>query len=139
MFFNKSTEYAIQLVLHLIRSNDGNFKRLREIAEDCDISYFQLGKVAQALIKSKILESYTGPNGGVKLLKDPSQTTLFDIVKAIEGTDVFNRCVLGLDLCGDQNPCPIHDHWKEARNVISEVFKEKTVSEFVTFETLGLG
>lgn len=137
MFLNKSTEYAIQLVLFLIRSNDNGFKRIREIAEECGLSYFQLGKVAQVLIKSKILESYTGPNGGVKLAQDPSSITLFDIVKAVEGPNTFTRCILGFDDCGDHEPCPVHVDWKKASSVISQMFKEKTIKEFVVFESSG--
>lgn len=137
MFLNKSTEYAIRLVLHLIRQSHENYVRIRVIAEDCGISYFQLGKVAQALIKAGILYSYTGPNGGVKLAKDPSRITLFDVVDAVEGTDLFEKCVLGLDECDDENPCPVHSHWKNAREVISTMFKEKTVGEFVEFQSSG--
>ncbi|MEE9166574.1 MAG: Rrf2 family transcriptional regulator [Candidatus Neomarinimicrobiota bacterium] len=134
MLLNKSTEHAIRLVLYLTRFQNGNFRRIREIAEECGVSYFQLGKVAQSLIKAGILESYTGPHGGVRLTKGRSETRLYDILEAVEGTDIFERCVLGFQECGDVNPCPVHDHWKKARSVISQLFKERTVEEFVDEE-----
>ncbi|MFQ6674329.1 MAG: RrF2 family transcriptional regulator [Fidelibacterota bacterium] len=136
MLLSKSSEYAIQLILYLVRYPKATFTPIKEIAAHTGISFFQLAKVAQHLIKGGILTSYTGPNGGVALSRAPHQLRLFDIVSAMEGPAVLDGCVLGLDLCRDENPCPVHQYWKEAREVITKMFKERTLDEFVTF-TLG--
>lgn len=136
MLLAKSTKNAIQLIIYLIRHADNDYIRVKEIAKNCNISFYILSKIAQRMIKAGILESYTGPNGGIKLGKNPSDIRLIDIVQAIEGKDVLNKCILGLEHCGEENPCAVHKHWKEAREVIMSMFEDKTVEELIDINEL---
>jgi len=131
MLFRKSTEYAIRLVLFLVRDGSERYIRIKEISELSNISFFKLSKVAQTLINSEILKSYTGPNGGVKLSNKPSEIRLIDIVMAMEGKDILDSCVLGLDNCNDKNPCTLHEELKRAKDIIVTMYKEKTVDELI--------
>ena len=135
MLLSRTSEYAIQMVLYLSHHPTEEYVRIKTIADETNISYFKLGKVAQRLIKAHILNSYTGPNGGVALVKQPSEIRLFDIVSAIEGPDLFDRCVLGLEGCGEANNCPIHDHWKGVKDSIMTLFKDKSLDEFADLKT----
>ncbi|MCH7938765.1 MAG: Rrf2 family transcriptional regulator [Candidatus Marinimicrobia bacterium] len=135
MLLSKTSEYAIRLVLCLSRHPGGEYIPIKKIADQSGISYFQLGKVAQRLIKAHILDSYTGPNGGVALARQPSEIRLYDIVSAIEGPDLFDRCVLGLEGCGEANHCPIHNYWKNIKGSIMTLFREKSLDEFADLET----
>ncbi len=135
MLLSKTSEYAIRLVLCLSRHPRGDYIPIKIVADQSGISYFQLGKVAQRLIKADILDSYTGPNGGVTLVREPSEIRLYDIVSAIEGPDLFDRCILGLEGCGEANHCPIHSHWKSIKEPIMTLFREKRLDEFTDLET----
>lgn len=134
MLLSKSSEYALRLVLYLTFHPAKAFTPLGQIAAETGISFFRLSKVAQVLIKAGILTSYTGPNGGVNLAKSPDRLRLFDVVEALEGPAVFDGCVLGLAGCGEENPCPVHTHWKKAKDVINRIFKEMTVDQFTELE-----
>ncbi|MFQ6616353.1 MAG: RrF2 family transcriptional regulator [Fidelibacterota bacterium] len=136
MLLSKTSEYALLLVLYLVSHPAETFTPLGRIAHETGISFFRLSKVAQALIRAGILISYTGPNGGVNLAKPPDRLRLFDVVEALEGPAVFDGCVLGLDQCGEENPCPVHTYWKEAKNVITRMFKEMTLDQFTELELL---
>jgi DNA-binding IscR family transcriptional regulator len=49
-------------------------------------------------------------------LARPAETiSLREIVRAVDGPDAFDRCVLGLDRCGGPEPCPFHREWAAAR------------------------
>ena len=135
MLLSKTSEYAIRLVLCLSRHPRGEYIPIKIIADQSGISFFQLGKVAQRLIKAHILDSYTGPNGGVVLARQPSEIRLYDIVSAIEGPDLFDRCVLGLEGCGEANHCPIHRYWKSIKEPIMTLFREKSLDDFPDLET----
>ena len=39
----------------------------------------------------------------------------------------FKNCGLGLSQCSAKHPCPIHDEYKEIRDSIEKLFKEKNV------------
>lgn len=135
MLLSKTSEYAIRLVLGLPRHPMGEYIHIKILAAQSGISFFQLAKVAQRLIKAHILVSYTGPNGGVALVRQPSEISLHDIVSAIEGPDLFDRCILGLEGCGEASHCPIHSHWKSIKEPIMTLFREKSLDDFVDLET----
>jgi DNA-binding IscR family transcriptional regulator len=48
-------------------------------------------------------------------------------VEAIDGKQIFKNCGLGLSQCSAKHPCPIHDEYKEIRDSIEKLFKEKNV------------
>jgi len=90
-----------------------------------------LGKILQKLTQLSILNSYKGPNGGVCLAKPASEITLYDIVEAIDGLDLFEKCVVGLPSCGSETTSVLHEQWKENRIVIENMFKKMTVLQLI--------
>ena len=67
MKLSKTSEYSIRLICWLAANPQDKFIPLSKIAEHLDISFYQLTKVAQPLIRGGLINSYTGPNGGVEL------------------------------------------------------------------------
>lgn len=41
---------------------------------------------------------------------------MIDIVKIFDGSDVLNKCVLGLSDCPGKNPCAFHDKYVQIRD-----------------------
>jgi DNA-binding IscR family transcriptional regulator len=56
---------------------------------------------------------------------------LYDLIAAIDGTEVFTECMLGLPGCGHAEPCPAHEHWIEVRQKFTAIAKS------VTLKSLG--
>lgn len=54
---------------------------------------------------------------------------LIDIVRAVDGESSLDGCVLGFPACRDQTPCPVHDQWKRAKEVILTMLQKKTLAE----------
>jgi len=104
---------------------------LIEIAENQEIPRHFLSKILQQLVKAGLLESMKGPNGGFKLSKKPEKITLLQIIKAIDGLDVFTQCGIGFKKCSDDHPCPIHHDYKKVRDKVYELFKKKTLKEVI--------
>ena len=46
---------------------------------------------------------------------------MLDVVRVLEGMDLFTECVFGLDKCSDHFPCPLHHKWFRIRKEISEM------------------
>jgi DNA-binding IscR family transcriptional regulator len=59
---------------------------------------------------------------------------IIDIVLALEGDDLFKKCVLGLPNCSDKNPCPVHQNWSIIREQIKQMLSGKTLSELINGE-----
>ena len=129
IIFSRSCEYATQAVLFLARAPQGEAVLLRDISLALGIPHHFLNKVLQLLTHHGIVTSQKGTNGGFSLAKSAHTITLDEIIHAIDGEGFLAGCVLGFPNCGDDDPCPVHAHWKRARGVISDMLTQKTVAE----------
>lgn len=129
MLLSKSCIYGLRASLYLAPKGDLEFISIRQMSEDLDISFHFLTKILQQLTADGLMESYKGPNGGVKLTDKGINATLLDIVIAIDGPGLFTECALGLPGCGSQAPCPLHDSWIESRESIEKMLKKTTLKK----------
>lgn len=121
MLLSKSCEYGLRATLFLASSGQKNYTSISEISDKLDISFHFLTKILQKLNAQGLLESFKGPNGGVKLAKPGDEIQLLEIVETIDGDDLFNECVLGLPGCGDKKPCALHNKWANHRESIKKM------------------
>ncbi|NIM19834.1 MAG: Rrf2 family transcriptional regulator [Candidatus Latescibacteria bacterium] len=128
---SKTCSYAIRAALYLASQPADKFVPIREISEKLGISFHFLTKILQVLTARNILLSFRGPNGGITLARPKSAISLAEIVLAIDGPAIFEECVLGLEKCDDNNPCPVHDHWKEQREECREFFDTTTLEKLI--------
>lgn len=125
MKLSKSSEYAIRLVLWLAYASPTSYVKLKEIASELEISFYQLSKVAQKLISNGLLDSHTGPHGGVLLASNTDNITLMDILVATDGDDFKDRCILGIEACNEDNQCVVHQHWIKVNKSLCSMFAVK--------------
>lgn len=131
MLLSKSCVYGLRASLYLASRKNGEFIPIRKMSDKLEISFHFLTKILQQLTAEDILESFKGPNGGVRLKKPGTDIPLMDIVLAIDGPQLLTECALGLPGCGTKNPCPLHDKWAETRDSIREMLEETTLKELV--------
>ncbi|NBC65716.1 MAG: Rrf2 family transcriptional regulator [Bacteroidetes bacterium] len=116
----------IFIALHATENENVGLSR---IAKEQDIPKHFLSKILQMLVKNKLLVSMKGPTGGFNLSRPASKITLIEVIDAIDGLDVFNKCGIGFKQCSDKHPCPIHHDYKKVRNRIQKLFETKTLQE----------
>jgi len=121
---------AVKAVIFLATKDD-NAERtgIKEIAEHIDASEHTLGKMLQTLVRQDVIKSMKGPAGGFYISKRQKEQPLINIVEAIDGKNIFKGCGLGLSRCSATHPCPIHNEYKEARDIIDRIFRTKTVAD----------
>ena len=121
---------AIKAVIYLAsKFESGEKSGIGEIAEYIQASQHTVGKFLQTLVKEKAINSSKGPTGGFYIDAKQINQPIINIVFAIDGKDVFNHCGLGLSKCSATHPCPIHDDYKLARDIVQDLFKSKKVSD----------
>ena len=129
VIFSKSCEYALQAALYLAQQPQGKPVLLRDVSDRLNIPHHFLSKVLQSLTRDAIIVSSKGANGGFQLGRLPKDITLVDIVRAIDGEKYLEDCVPGFPGCGDRHPCPVHDQWKRAKEIILNILHKKTLAE----------
>lgn len=115
--FSKSCEYAIKIMAFIAykQTKSKELVGLETISEAIDSPKAFTAKILQQLTKSKLLKSTRGRTGGF-LLEEGKIINLADIVRAIDGSKLFEDCLLGFDKCQDNNPCVLHQQLKKERN-----------------------
>ncbi|MCA9734729.1 MAG: Rrf2 family transcriptional regulator [Deferribacteres bacterium] len=131
MILSKASEYAIRAVIYIALVGRKGYTPIREISNALDISFHFLTKIFQVLTEKEYLISYRGPRGGILLAKSASIISLYDIVVAIDGVELFQQCAIGLTGCGENKPCPIHERWGPIRDDIKNKLMSATITELV--------
>lgn len=132
MLLSKACVYGLRAALYLAVNEGGNYTPIRPMSEKLEISFHFLTKIMQQLTAKGILESYKGPNGGIRLTRPGNEIPLMEIIQAIDGPELFTECALGLEGCGEKDPCPLHEKWADARNDIRDMMENTTLTELVT-------
>jgi len=127
----RAGEYAVRCVLYLSTQKKGIVVSRKEIARAMDIPNQFLGKIAQQLSRSGILEIIQGAKGGFRLSISPEQLSLLHVIEAVVGEIFLNDCILRPDSCERSYTCAVHSVWQEARNQLRETLRKSTFAKLV--------
>lgn len=127
MILSKTCDYALRAAFFIASQRDRKFVPIREMSEQLNISFHFLTKILQVLNQKKITISFKGPNGGIALARSAELIYLNEIVEAVDGKKIYQECLLGLNNCGDQNPCPLHNEWAGIRRQLQAVFDQTSL------------
>lgn len=132
--FSKSCEYGIKAALYIASQSLENRRvKIGDIVLNIDSPEAFTGKILGVLSKSRIVDSYTGPNGGFEIKQENLHLiTIADIVRAIDGESFFKGCALGLSHCDENQPCPMHNAVTSIRKEMREVLQTTTLFELAT-------
>lgn len=125
MILSKSIEYALKSLV-LIKYQSTNIT-ITDISNKLDIPKNYTSKILLNLVKKNYITSQKGPGGGFKPLDYTN--TIKELITDIDGEFRYDRCVMGLSNCSDDNPCPLHEHFKNIKKSILCDFMELTIDE----------
>ena len=121
MPFSTVCEYALRALTHLAVTDDDRPIRADEIAVSENIPGHFLSKILNELTHKGFVQGTRGPGGGFVLARPANEILVMDVITSIDGADsISRRCVLGLDDCSDDQPCPLHDTCKGFKEVFIE-------------------
>jgi len=111
-----------------INESNENKTGIKKISGELNLPAPFLAKILQTLTKHKLLVSSKGPNGGFSLGKNANNITLYEIVTIIEGSDIFDKCLISLRACHEENvPCPMHSKYESIRQEIKQLFQMQDI------------
>jgi Rrf2 family transcriptional regulator, iron-sulfur cluster assembly transcription factor len=129
VIFSKKCELALQAVLFLSADLENKLYNAGDISKQLDVPKEFVSKVLQTLTSNGIVNSRKGKNGGFNLAKKPEDIRLIDIVLAIDGLEVFHKCVLGFPGCSVDKPCPVHNKWGKLREDTYKMLSAETLED----------
>ena len=132
MMYSRSVEYAFRALTYLARQPKGSQKLARQIARSERVPAFFLAKTLQQLARNVVLRSEKGPTGGFALDRPAGKITMMEVIEVLDGTETYDRCIVGLRECNDQALCPVHDSFKSLRERLKGYLSRTTVAQLVT-------
>ena len=129
---SNSSKYAIKAVLYLAVHASQNHKVLaKDMSGPTNIPKAYLSKILQELTRHKIVSSMRGPGGGFYLSDDNKETPLLQIVRVIDGDTRLTSCLLSLNECDAEHPCPLHDLVGDTKSNFVKNLEKTTVGNLI--------
>lgn len=127
----RTCKYALQALILIASASRNEYLLAKQISSALNIPKEYLNKVLRILVEEKFVKSLKGPQGGFCLARDPREITMYDVVKAIEGTDFLQACILRAGKCDERNPCALHLYWSKIMSQMRAVLDRVTLHELV--------
>jgi Rrf2 family protein len=137
MFLSRTSQYAIQGLIYVATQPAGEPVLNWKIAGYLGVPPSYLAKIMQTLCRGNLLYSFRGRQGGFCLREGAEKTDLMRIVTIIEGPALTETCVLGLKVCEDMTPCPMHSRWKPIKEKIVRILREQTLEKLAAAVRTG--
>ncbi|CDZ74495.1 BadM/Rrf2 family transcriptional regulator [Peptoniphilus sp. ING2-D1G] len=139
MRITQETDYAFRILRHLA-TNEGKVVRAPKISEAEYVPKRFTLRILRKLNLAGITDAKRGANGGFFLKKPKEEITLYDVILAIEGPIVINRCQDPDDPYCSKNcalgrnfsTCRFHNELGKIQSNIIDMFKNLTISNFIS-------
>jgi len=120
----------VYLALHA----NGEWIKLKDIAVRQHVSLPYLAQIINPFLTAGILMSTRGRGGGIKLIRQPAQIKLSQIIQLLEGTMTPVECVTHPELCSRVDLCSTHDIWCQIQKAIDDILETTTLQDLVDVE-----
>lgn len=139
MQVTRAGEYGVLGMLNLARRSQGQCVMIDDISVEERISKSFLAKIFQDLAKAGLVKSTRGARGGYVLARPPEQITVLEIIEAIEGRIVLQRCLEDVPDCDNTSGCALCRLLGQAQDRVKDVFAQTTLADLVkTHQALGM-
>jgi Rrf2 family protein len=132
MQITRAGEYGVLGLMNLARRAPSGVSMIEEVSRAEKIPKSFLAKIFQDLARGGLVRSNRGAGGGFALARRPSQITVLEIIEAIEGEIVFQRCKLAKPDCGHTGGCALCGLYERAQDGVKEVLSRTTLRALVS-------
>ena len=130
MYITTRGRYALRVLIDLAEHRSEGYVAMRDVAERQDISLKYLEKILPALVEAGCIEGIHGKGGGYRLVRDPSEYRVGDILRISEDTLSPVACLSeGAGPCARAEKCRTLPLWKGLSKVVSDYLDQVRLSD----------
>lgn len=133
MDISRKTDYALRMLAALVEDPSGVVS-VRTAARENEVPYSFARSIQHDLAVAGIVENARGASGGMRLAVNPKETTLLQLVEAVQGPVVIASCA---NPAGDGEPCPKRGRchfspvWCNAERMLRSYLSSVTLHDLV--------
>ena len=129
--FTKRADYGL-MAIHYIAVNDGfGAVSAKRIAEEFAIPPELMAKILQRLAKQRLVVSTNGPKGGYALARRPTEITVGQVIRALEGPINIVSCLEDSE-CPQMEKCNLRRPVHKIQAAISQVLDTMSLAELTS-------
>ena len=138
MLISTKGRYALRVVTDMAEHQGDGYVPLKEIAQRQEISEKYLESIVKILVKGGVLSGLRGKGGGYRLVRDPDQFSVLDILELMEGSLAPVACLEKCSVpCERMSVCHTLPMWKGLDEVIREYLGRFTIRDLMDSEIPG--
>ena len=130
MKISSKGRYAVRIMAELARHKN-EFLSVHELSKMQGITVKYLEKIISCLIKAKLITSTRGTNGGYKLLKEPKEYCVADILNATNDLPKLAPCLYSKIECPRAKNCDSISVWENLSSYIVDYLKKITLDDLL--------
>lgn len=128
MELTRRCDYACRILRSAYRHSD-DYVSIAEVSEEEDIPYAFARTIQHDLATAGFLKTVRGAHGGLALAIDPADTTVLDILRALQGPVTVAPCAVDPDSCSLVDGCTFNRVWLAADEALSTLFGSLTLKD----------
>jgi Rrf2 family protein len=127
MQLTRAADYAVRVMIHLAGLPPGARVSRSDLAVEAECPEQFLSKILQNLTRAGLVISHRGNTGGFELPLAHRDTSILQVVEAVEGPVHLNPCLASDRGCSRQGWCPAHPVWADAQEAMVAVLRRATI------------
>ena len=127
--------YALRVMLDLAQHRQEGYISLKTIAERQGYSMKYLEMIVGSLKREGLVASTRGKEGGYRLVRDPEDYTIGEILRCIEDNLAPVACIKAGDICCEHaGECMTVPMWKELDDITNAYLDGVSLQDLLTGE-----
>lgn len=128
----KEADYGIVLLAIMAEDEPGEIHTAREVAERSGLPLPMVSKIMRSLARGDVLTSHRGVTGGYSLDRSPGDTTVAEVIRAIDGPISMVQCGVEPGACEQEPVCPTRINWTRISREVERALESIPISEMLT-------
>ena len=135
MLISTRGRYALRVLLDLAENQDKGYIAMKKVAERQELSLKYIERIMPVLSKNHYVEGVQGKGGGYRLVKNPKEYRIGDILRLTEGTLAPVACLeCNSKTCQREKTCKTLPMWREFYQIINDYFYNITLADLMNGE-----
>ena len=127
----KETDYGILLMAYIAERPAGEIHTAREVSERSGLPFPTVSKILRSLAGKRILTSHRGATGGYSLGRPAEETSIAEIIRALQGPISMVQCGAEPGACEQEGGCPTRASWKRVSEEVERALESVPITDMV--------
>lgn len=123
--------YGVHAMFDLAQNYGEGPQTIRSIAERQMVPEQYLEQIIGVLRREGLVKSLRGAQGGYMLAKEPSQISIGELIRLLEGPVIIADCTADADNCVRSGQCPSRVVWERLTDCINDVIDGITLQDML--------